>query len=824
MTVIARSPFLDMSSFSLAEGEAPRATLPPPAWSPFLTIYESADGENLADAPLREAYASLLNDLHDEEFDDALHELAANARALHQDQLAAGHSVADADRVVTNHFAQLISASEAALDQMGREFGGMEVGEVESEFDRFADGYASGNLEPEFQEFLGKLIKKVGRGVRAVASKAIKTAATLGLGPLLGRIKPILRPMLNRVLQSAIGRLPEALRPVARSLAGRLGLGPKRVPQPTAAVAARQTSQAAAEPGVETVDAAGADAGSAEPDPDSSPGSSVQAPAGAEAGEMAREFDQMLAEAMLAADETDLELAIARSRAVSNGSVPSVYAELDEARERFAHDLEALKDGESAAPYVENFLPAVLPALKIATKLIGRPRVVSFLAGLLGKLISRLVGPRNAPALARAMADTGLSLISLEAGEASDARLATSGITATVEETLARVASLPDHVLEHQELLEGFALEAFEQAAAANLPALFSESTYRKRPDLLEGGVNATWVMLPVARPRYKRCSRKFTVTITPQMAEAIESFEDAPLAEYFQDQLGLPEGEDVQADVHLFEILAGGTVADIARHETEIQGLGASDEVTLTQLQPLTHETAGVLLGNPALGRSLRAGTGLRTLAPGQRVFHLAMRRRPIAVAGPAGRPRVRQLSRVWVVLDVPQSQVRLSVFLSEVKAQALAVRLRQQSHAGSLAVGFHKLIGRRLPNILQGRRPQRLRIVHAGLTGAVHTALLSRLPAVVPQTFVAKLQEWLTAAFAEFVKTQAQAFLDAAEHPADGVTLTFTIDNPAGLREIAQALAQKNSPAAGSIADVIAKATVPAIKVDAAPGLARD
>ena len=59
--------------------------------------------------------------------------------------------------------------------------------------------------------------------------------------------------------------------------------------------------------------------------------------------------------------------------------------------------------------------------------------------------------------------------------------------------------------------------------------------------------------------------------------------------------------------------------------------GLGAADEVTLSQLHPLTQEAAGVLLGRPGLGRRLSPGTTIRTLRPGQRVFHLVVGRRPL-------------------------------------------------------------------------------------------------------------------------------------------------------------------------------------------------
>jgi hypothetical protein len=187
-------------------------------------------------------------------------------------------------------------------------------------------------------------------------------------------------------------------------------------------------------------------------------------------------------------------------------------------------------------------------------------------------------------------------------------------------------------------------------------------------------------------------------------------------------------------------------------------------------------------------------------------------------------GRPRVRRLVRLLVILDTVRDEARANVFLSEVKAQRMAVRLRQQSHAGSLAVAFQRLLARRLPHILHGRRPRRLRIVHPSIApGAGAAPVLGRLPGILPPVFITKMQEWLVAAFTEFAKTQAQAFLSASENPADGVTLVFTIQQPPGLKELAQALAGKG-PAAGDIASVVAKATPPPVRVEAVPGHKRD
>jgi hypothetical protein len=834
------TPFVEAESF-VQDADQPPPTAP--AWSPFVSAYEAPDHESEVDEPLREAYTTVVNALYDEEFDESLYELLTSAQGLHENRLASGLSREESDRVVAQHFSQLAREADAMLDAMARELGARDAATLDQEIDQFGERYAPAvSLEPEFQNFLGKLVKKVVGGLKTAAKVAAKGLATLGLGPILNRIKALVRPLLNRVLQKAIGRLPVAVRPAATALAQRLGLVKKpaaRAPAPaTTPVAAASieppaadTAPAAADAsaaGASTADASTADAstGSAASEPAPSPedaGSSVHPSAGNELPDLQLEFDELVAEAMLSDDDTEMALELARADTPADST--EVYAYLDRARERFAQELEQLREGENPAPHVENFLPAVLPALRIGIRLAGRPRVVRFLAGLLGRLIGRLVGPKQTPALSQAIVDAGLRLVNLEVADDERARLATSAVTTTVEETLARVASLPDHILDNDELLEAFALEAFEQAAAANLPAVFPEPTYRRRPELLEGGVNATWLALPLRRPRYKRCSRRFNVTITPQLAEAIESFEDATLAEYLQDQLGVEDGDSVEAEVRLFEVLPGGTAADITRHEQETPGLGGADEATLSQLHPLTHEAAGALLGRPALGRPLHAGSNVRSLPAGQRVFHLAARRRPLTVATRAGNRRVRRLARVDAVLDIVADQIRVCVFLSEVKAQRLAVRLRQQSHVGALTVAFRKLLARRLPSILRGRRGRRLRIVHAGVApGTAPASLLDRLPAIVSQALVANVQEWLTTAFAGFVRTQAQAFLTASEDPADGVTIRFTIERPPGLKELGLALSQR-APAAPGIAGRPASTPAPpAVRVDALPGYRRD
>lgn len=811
MTVTnARAPFLDFQSFAVAEAEAvePEVRSLPASRSPFISVYELVEGESTYDDPVREAYAEIVNELHDEEFDEALFELQAHARALHDDHLSSGASRDEADRALTQHFSQLVREAESMVDAVAHEFGTRDQTKiVESELEAFAERYSSSmTLDPEFENFFGKLFKKVTNVVKNVAGKALGGLTMLGLRPILNRLKRLVRPLLNKVLQKAIGKLPVAVQPAAQMLARKLGFA---APAPAPAQAAADAT---------ANDAGGVTNSAAQP---SDIGSPVQPAAGDEPGALQQEFDEQIAQMMLAQDEAELDMEVAQIRTSADSAATPAFAELDDAREQFIQELEGLKEGESAEPYIQNFLPAVLPALRIGIRLIGRPRVVKFLAKFLAQLIGRLVGPAAAPALSRALVDAGLKLMNLEVSDQEKPGLAASAVAATVEETVNRIASLPEHVLDNQELFEAFALEAFEQAAATNLPAVLSEETYRQRPDLLEAGVNAGWVLLPLrGRKRYKKCSRTFKVRISPHMAEEVEDFEGEPLSEYFSDQLGMAEGDEVEAEVHLYEALPGTTAADIARAETATPGLGSADEATVSQLKPLTRQAASVLLGKPGLGRSLMAGAGASNLAAGQRLFHLAIPgRRPLTALDPKNRHRLRQRSHINATLDGPKDQIRVCIYLSEVRAQRLAARLRQQANTGAVAVGFNKFLSRRIGPIFLGARPRRLRIVHAGMRpGLTAAAAISGLQWMVPQALAGRMHEWLMHGFTDFMKTQTQKFLAATEDPADGVSLRFTIDNPPGLKELGQALFEKGK-AATVIAATIAGGARPNVRVEVFP-----
>jgi hypothetical protein len=268
---------------------------------------------------------------------------------------------------------------------------------------------------------------------------------------------------------------------------------------------------------------------------------------------------------------------------------------------------------------------------------------------------------------------------------------------------------------------------------------------------------------------------------------------------------LGVEEGAEVEAEVSLYETLPGTTLPDIAREESETPGTAGA--TSAAQLHPLTPEAAGLLLGEPRMGRDAPADTGPRNIGVGQRLYHLSIPGKRLLTG--------RRTGGIRVTLDCVKDQIRLRIFLSEVKAQRLAVRLRRQSHPGTGAAWFQKYVARRLAPIIRGERRRRVRVIQPGL-GPGDT--LKKLPADVAAALTAKLQESVVGAFAEFVKGQSQQLITAAEDTADGITLKFTIAQPAGLQQLGKALLP-NGETAG-LADAIKGGGQPDVRVEVHPG----
>src|SRR5574341_586822 len=382
------SPFLDRYEPISAETSGATELTTSSVWqqleSPFVSqlAMESVEGEN----PQAQLYAQLLAELHDEEFDEVIAELVQEASAMYEDRISQefGDSAmqrAAAQEAVRDYLEPLVHEAEELLETVGqamseRDVASMSEDQLEEWFEQFEPNRS--DLSPAFEGFLKgvmKKVKKIAKGVAKVVKKhGLKVAATIatgGMNIILGKLKKLVRPLLNRVLKAAIGKLPPRLRPAAKLLAKRfLGVG-------------------------ETDTTAEGEEGEA---------------TGADTEDIQREFDVQMANSLMAEDMEESETALAEYQADLEEPEESEYDVLQDARARFVDRLADLQKGEDAKPAMEEFIPAILVALKLGIKIIGRPRVVNFLAGLVAKLISRFVGKDMATSLSRALVDTGLRL------------------------------------------------------------------------------------------------------------------------------------------------------------------------------------------------------------------------------------------------------------------------------------------------------------------------------------------------------------------------------------------------------------------------------
>src|SRR5262249_49478397 len=148
------------------------------------------------------------------------------------------------------------------------------------------------------------------KGAVNLAKKGVGALAKMGLGPVLNKLKKLVWPLLKRVIQFAMGKLPANLRPLAQKLASKL-VGTK--------------DSEGFEPEHGTI------------------------PAAATGEHVQFEFDVQIAQLLFATDEAELEEFVGESV-----GGPQQYADpagdLHRARERLIGELQALQQGESAAP------------------------------------------------------------------------------------------------------------------------------------------------------------------------------------------------------------------------------------------------------------------------------------------------------------------------------------------------------------------------------------------------------------------------------------------------------------------------------------------
>jgi hypothetical protein len=260
---------------------------------------------------------------------------------------------------------------------------------------------------------------------------------------------------------------------------------------------------------------------------------------------------------------------------------------------------------------------------------------------------------------------------------------------------------------------------------------------------------------------------------------------------------------------------MPGMRLSDIVRGEEVIAKVDGKDGHN--QLHPLTRDAAALLLDQPELGRDAEGETGDQT-APqvGQRFYYLEIPgKRPLMVPTPGGRTHVRHRSRSRFIFHFPKNEIIARLYLSEIRAQEIAVKLRQHGHMGVVVERLRRFIDRGV-NRAFAANLGRLKIVHGAVIPGQPWNALSRLPSLVLQVLRGRVTEWVVKGLADHLQKHAQEFIRAADDTADGVTLIITLENPPGFRQLGEALKGKGI----SLATLKLQEGEPTVKLRIYPG----
>lgn len=708
------------NGLSLAEPPAAPAS---PQAVPEATLNSPFPARFIAEAfaPEVEEAAVFFAELEDEDFVDSLDQLINDA-AAHQlaDQRNWSSLPAEADSRASleDWIEPVATEAERALDGFAERLVGHDLyGMPAQEFEQLLEAAGNaGQFAPTgYENFLGGIIragKKLVSGAVGLVKKGIAAVGkVLPVNLLLNKLKGLVRPLLKRVISAAMNRLPASVRPLARKLAAKLGV-----------------AEAEAE-----------DHASAEG--------------------LAEVFELEVA-ALLYAPEAEEELGESFFEPREYESTDSLGA-LETARAKFTERLAAMPDGSTPAAEIEQFLPAVMavqPLIKLGISIIGRQRVVKFIADILANLAKGLIGEGPARMLATPVADLGLKVFGFETEAESDRMRAAEAVASTVEGATLRLLELPEAVFEDQLQLAAVVQEAFVEAAAAYLP---DKVLHQDLPERETAGESGVWVLMPrSAKPRYRfrKYTRVFAVPITRQAARAIRWPDGGTLEGHLLDR-GVRRWP-LEAEVDLYEAIPGTQYGHLTLDEATDEALAADS----SEFQLLTPEIAGLLLREPALGKAAAAGHGVGRARPqvGRRYFRIRS-----SALGRINRAK-RLARRLRVVLEPSRRRLLVQLRLSERQAQQLLALLQPASPTArrdlpSVLAALRQLYEPRLPQILAARMVRHALAKDAAEAAAPVEALLKAL----------------AAALSKFLTQRAAQLAAAVAEPANGVTISLTFQD---------------------------------------------
>ena len=752
--------------------------------TPFMSAYQALEDGEYALDPRQDQFTALLAELYDEEFDQELYELAAEAAEVYRNNLSAlgtkdhGRADAIAQQEVWDHFAPVEQDLQIILDNMVAEVDGVDLERMpDSEKTLWVESFfvADELLEGEgpeieysrrsrrkrrrqkrknrwraFKNKIKKIVKKVGKGLGKIGKQAFKI--------LLKRLGKIAKKLLKQVLSLGGKYIPKRYRPLYEML--RKKLLKKEY-------ADDESLSAWYSEGVAPLQA---------------------------------EFDFYVASTLMGKeDDREMEAWEQETTALN---VP----DLDEARSEFIGQILTTDENHDLSPQVEHFVTAILQSLRFVAKpivaAVGRDKVVNALGKQIAKLTGKFIKKKNLNKLVGvALADVGMRLMRLELSEQDERQITAEALTGMVEDTVHKSLAAPAEVFADEALLSAEVLAAFEQAASDNLPPILSSETYRRRPYLrATSKSNNAWVRLPLGlnrHRRYKKAVRSLRRKITPHIAKEVKTFGDIPLESFLTDQMGVEVGDGVEAEIHLYEVLPGTELSDIAQQENYIPGLRGDYSFNYALLHPLTSRAAGLLLGEPALGRAVDPAYLMHRhrIQPGQRFYYLDIANAQPQTVMVAGAVTLRKPSTCRITIDFIRGELSINLYLSERIAQTTAIALKATHSQTKALTEVVTTLTDNLPRNFSAHGKSAVNLVHANiLPGCFSGHALRRIPLYLAELFFSRVKGWAMGVLSKHLFAQAENFVTATENTLDGVTLTIVMRSVPGLAEMGKILA--NTP----------------------------
>ncbi|HVO73924.1 MAG TPA: hypothetical protein VMT35_07870, partial [Ignavibacteriaceae bacterium] len=795
--------------------------------SPFRTTFEMPEPGSVALTPAAEAFTELLAELNDPEFETTLYNLAAEAEETFSSKISNEAAMGEqyipyAKQQINQYLNPLAQETERIIDKISEHFSGINLSdETEAHVDQLFEKFESDHvpLSPAQEQFFGSIFNKIKSAVKTGINLAKKGISAVGkilpVNIILGKIKGLVRPLLEKVLKFAINKLPKKFQPYAQTLAKKflnLETG-----------ASNQTE--------ETINSTSGDLESIQSELDSHIANLMFSPDESQSNELVQNY-------LFSSETVEKELAY------ETGGISTPT--LESARQKFINDLKNLKDGESAVPAIENFLPAVYAGIKIAISLIGRQRVIDFLAGLLSKLVEKYIPKEVAKPLSDKIVDVGLAAVGFETYEAGRTDLAYEAIANTIEETIQNLGELDETAVDDREQLTSLTLEAFETAAVNNFPSSYIKETLRKTKQ------QGLWVLMPRNGPRhfYKKFTHVFPITIEPSAANTITSFKGVPLSNFLRDKLGLDPSKPIQARVHLYEAIEGTKLNRISRSEN-VTGLGPSQPYGWVQFHPLSVNAATLLLNEPGLGKDLpeEFTKNRHRLGLGQRVFYLEIngarlklptiqhrKRHEVPESAEKEKTTVPRSSDIQGVINFIRSEIKFNYYFSEEDAKSIVEKLNQNDYLG-VSIKIRNSVRKVLNDLLIKNVCHKVKIIHEAMPElyidnvseenftpweSVKSMVLNTGKEILKkiiEKIMAKISEPAYKAVLTYFKTRAAEFKHAQSLPDDGVTVKIMWLNVPGMSAIRAVIkAVKGNLSLGKISDLsIPNIPVPEIKIAA-------